>query len=77
MHIKACLHVTFLAHVRYYHHYCSLYCHQSNGKKIGPSPILSVVHTTTIDTLLNVDGGNNGHGLNNVTCKQTLCFVHT
>ena len=39
---------------------------------IGPSPILSVIHTITIGRMLNVKGGNYGHGLKNVTCKQTL-----
>ena len=27
------------------------------------SPILSVIHTSTIDTLLNFNAGNEGHGL--------------
>ena len=39
---------------------------------IGPSPNLSVIHTVTIGTMLNLNGGNNGHGLKTVTCKQTL-----
>ena len=34
--------------------------------------ILSIIHTTTIDTMLNFNGGNEGHVLKNVTCKQTL-----
>ena len=38
----------------------------------GPSPILFVIHTIMIGTMLNNNGGNNGHGLKNVTCKQTL-----
>ena len=39
---------------------------------MGTSHILSVIHTVTIDTMLNLNGGNNGHALKNVTCKQTL-----
>ena len=39
---------------------------------MGPSPILSVIHTVTIGTMLNFKGTNNGHGLKNVTCIQTL-----
>ena len=31
---------------------------------MGSLPILSVIHT--------VNGGNNGYGLRNVTCKQTF-----
>ena len=42
------------------------------NKKIDPSHILSVVHTITIDTMLNFNDDNNGHRLKNVTCKQTL-----
>ena len=39
---------------------------------MGLSPILLLIHTVTIITMLNNNGGNNGNGLNNVTCKQTL-----
>ena len=39
---------------------------------MSTSPILSVIHTITIDTMLNLNGCNNGHGLKNITCKQTL-----
>ena len=40
---------------------------------MGPSNILSVIHTVTIGTMLNNNGGNNnGHELKNVTCKQTV-----
>ena len=39
---------------------------------MGPSPILSIIHTVTIDTKLNFNGGSNGNGPKNVTCKQTL-----
>ena len=30
---------------------------------MGPSPILSIIDTVTIDPMLNFNGGNNGHGL--------------
>ena len=39
---------------------------------MAPSSILSIIHTVTIGTMLNFNGGNKGHGLKNVTCKQTL-----
>ena len=39
---------------------------------MGPSPILSVVHTVTVGTMLNLNGGNNGHMLKNVTCEHTF-----
>ena len=39
---------------------------------MGPSPILSVIHTVTIATMQNFNGGSNGHGVENVKCKQTL-----
>ena len=38
------------------------------------SSILSIIHTITIGTMRNFNGGNNGHGLKNVTCKQTFTF---
>ena len=71
---KVCLHVMFLVLVRYFHYYkiCSFYCHQNNKEKKGQSPILSVILTITIGTMLNFNGGNNGHGLKNITCKQTF-----
>ena len=28
---------------------------------MGLSPILSIIHAVTIDTMLNFNGGNNGH----------------
>ena len=40
--------------------------------RMGPSPIVTVIHTITIDTMLSFNYRNNGHGLKNVTCKQTL-----
>ena len=30
---------------------------------MGLLPILSVIHTTTIGTMLNFNGGYNGHGI--------------
>ena len=54
---------------------CSFYCRQNNGEKMSPSPILSVIHRVTIGTMLNFNGDNNGHGLKNVTSKQTLNCV--
>ena len=39
---------------------------------MGLSPILSIIHTVTIGSMLNFNGGNNGLGQKNVTCKQTL-----
>ena len=39
---------------------------------MGLSPILSVIHTGTIGTMLTFNGGKNEHGMNNVKCKQTL-----
>ena len=40
-----------------------LCCHQKNKEKMGLSPILSIIHTTTIGTMLNFKGGNNRHVL--------------
>ena len=52
---------------------CVLFiCHQNNGEKVGLSPILSVINAITIGTMLNFNSGNKGHGLKNVTCKQTF-----
>ena len=51
---------------------CSFYCHQNNGEKMGPSPILSVIHTFTIGAMLNFHDSKDGSGIENVTCKQTL-----
>ena len=72
--VKVCLHVMVLTHFRYYHHYqmCSFNCRQNNGERMGLSPTLSVIHTVTIGTMLNFNGGNNEHGLRNVTCEQAL-----
>ena len=46
------------------------YYHQYNGEKIGPSAILSVIHTITIGTMLNFSDDINGHKRKNVACKQ-------
>ena len=35
--------------------------------RIGWPPILSVIHTITIGTMLNLNGGNNARGIRNVT----------
>ena len=52
--LKVCLHVTFFSPL-------SFYCHENNGEKMGPSPILSIIHTVTIGTMLN--NSSNVHGL--------------
>ena len=69
---------------------CSFYFYQNKEKKMGLSPTLSVIHTVTIDTMLNFNGGihtvtidtmlnfnggKNGKGLKNITCKQTLTMM--
>ena len=45
---------------------CIFYCDQSNGEKMSPSPILSVIDTITIGTMLNFNGGNNETELINI-----------
>ena len=42
---------------------------------MGSSVILSIIHTITIGTILNFNGGNNGHGLKNVTFLMWVFFV--
>ena len=42
---------------------------------MGPSCILPIIHTVTIGTVLNFNGGNNGHGIMIVICKQTLSVL--
>ena len=42
---------------------------------MGLLPFLSIIHTITIGTILNFNGGNNGHGLKNVACKQTFTQI--
>ena len=41
---------------------------------ITHSPILSIIHTIIIDTILNFSSGKNEQGLKNVKRKQTLIF---
>ena len=41
----------------------SCYCHKNNRKKMALSPILFAIHIITIDTMLNFNSDNNGHGL--------------
>ena len=48
----------------------SFYYHQNNGEKVGLLPSLSVNHPITIGTMLNFNSDNNGHGLNDVTCRK-------
>ena len=45
--------------------------------RMGPSHILSLIHTVAIGTMLNNNDGNNGHGLENVRCKQTCRAIKT
>ena len=42
---------------------------------MGLSPILSIIHTVSISTMLNVNNGNNGHGLKSLLCKKTFTFL--
>ena len=39
---------------------------------MGMLPILSIIHTATFGIILYLNGVNGGHGLQNVTSKQTL-----
>ena len=39
---------------------------------MGPSPVLSIIHIITIGTMLNFNGGNNGHGLKKHYVKRDL-----
>ena len=41
-------------------------------EKMDRSPILSIIHTVTIGTILNFNSGYKEHGLKNVTYEQTL-----
>ena len=41
---------------------------------MGPSPILSVIHTVAIGTILNNNGDNRGH---DAKCTQVWLFVGT
>ena len=43
---------------------CVLFnCDQTNGEKISLSPILLAIRRVTIHSMLNFNGGNNGHEL--------------
>ena len=42
---------------------------------MGPSLILSAIHTVYIDTMLNLTSGNNGHMRKHIACEQTLTLV--
>ena len=39
---------------------------------MGPLPILSIFHIFTIATMLNVNGGNNEHGLKTLRVNRPL-----
>ena len=39
---------------------------------MGPSPILSVIHTITFDAIPNFYGGNNGHRLKRLHVQRPL-----
>ena len=39
---------------------------------MGSSLILSIIHTIIIDTMLNFNGGNNGHGLKTLRVNRPL-----
>ena len=58
MRVKVCLHVTFFSLCPLLPQLLNMffYCHQNNGEKMGLSPILSVIHTITISTMLNLTG---------------------
>ena len=43
---------------------------------MGLLPILSVFDTVTIGTMLNFNSGNKGHGVKNLTCKQTFTLTY-
>ena len=40
--------------------------------RLGVQPIFSIKVSVTINTMLNIDGDFDGHGDDDVTCKQTL-----
>ena len=46
--------------------------------RMGPSPILSVIHTVFIGTMLNDSGGNSGHGSKRYVQTNLQCrWLHT
>ena len=44
---------------------------------MDPPPILSIIHTITIGTILNFNVGSNGHGLKMLCVNRPLGFVFT
>ena len=44
---------------------------------MGLSPILSIIHTVTICTMLNIIGGNNRHKMKTLRIKTPLGIVNT
>ena len=43
---------------------------------MSPSPILSVIHTIIISTMLNFNVGNNGDGLKTIRVNRPLLEKH-
>ena len=73
--VNVCLHVTFSAHILYYHHSILALCGVNNGQNGRQAHFLSITLMTIKRTHLitvAITVGINGHGLNNVMCKQTL-----
>ena len=63
---------TFLSLVRYF-----FFCHQNTAKKMDLSSILSVIHTVTFGTMLNLNGGGNGHGIKMLRVNRPfIVFQH-
>ena len=60
LYLKVCLHVTFFLFEPVV---TFLFIVIRITDILGASPILSIIHTVTIGTMLNNDGGNNGHRL--------------
>ena len=52
----------------------SFYCHQNNREKKDPSPILCIIHTVTIRTMLNFNGGDKGQRIKDITALRGLIF---
>ena len=71
--VKVSLLVTVLAH--YSACYFLFQC-QTIMDRMGDGPILPIIHTVTIETMLNNNGVNKGHWIKNVTCKQGLTFIY-
>ena len=47
------------------------YCHHNNGRENE-----AVIHTDTIDTILNVNSGNNGHGVKKRYVQTDLYILY-